>query len=608
MANYLKKKIQSIQLWLGRSFARRIMLILLVCMASITAFSSIIYYNSTVRLLRNEYIRSNEQLLKEVNQSVCRYYTQLDDTTRSLYDDNTFIDNLRTHQDDYVSVAYNEQAIKNILHRDNAIRYIYFYDPYTKYLYSFSRENASFALYPELEQEEWYRKTLADSHYFYITPLHPFRNYQNFGTLRDQIVFSANRALRYYVTQEVIGVLSITYDTGYLENICQNLVSPGGYISILNQDLAPMLTDYPDLSIPEPVLTHIRQTDGTCGSYQYTCGGEARILLWNRQEDTYLLKDIPMEALTGNARTVLTITLVLLAIVSILSIAFAFYFSRSATRRLSALTEDMAEFGKGNLESGALLSSKDYGTDEIGMMAETFHEMTSRIQTLINLEYRAKVLQKTAELQALQAQVKPHFINNALQALGTLGLKKGAMEVYTMANALAKMLRYTLKSTTELIPLKRELENMNDYLYIQNILWDNRLRIETDIDQSLKERLVPVFILQPLVENSIKHGLDDCMEGLITIRICATQTGCLSIEVSDNGRGIPALSLAMLKEWLSDSRMVLEDEHIGIRNIVSRIRFLYGEEADFSIHSSPDEGTTIHIILPDHILVHPAGN
>lgn len=575
------------------------MLTLLVCMASITAFSSLTYYYSTVRLLQNEYICSNEQLLKEVNQSIRRYYTQLDDTTRSLYNDNTFIDNLRTHQDDYVSIAYNEQAVKNILHADNAILYIYFYDPYTKNLYSFSRENTSYAPYPELEQEDWYQKTLDSRHYFYLTPLHTFKNYQNFGTLRDRTVFSANRALRYYVTGEVIGLLSITYDTSYLENICQNLESPGGYISILNQNLSPMLSEYPDLSVPEDVLQTIRRTDNSFGHFNYTADGERRILLWDRQEDFYLLKDIPLNELTRNARTVAQITLLSLAAISIVSVAAAFYFSRSATRRLSTLTENVAEFGNGGLKLGTPVCIQDYGTDEIGILADTFHEMTDRINTLINLEYKAKMLQKTAELQALQAQIKPHFINNALQALGTLGLKKGAAEVYTMANALAKMLRYTLKSTAELIPLEQELANMNDYLYIQNILWNNRLKVVKDIDQNLSERLVPVFILQPLVENSVKHGLDDCMEGLVTIRICSVGKGSLSIEVSDNGRGIPAASLAMLREWLKDDSTVPEDEHIGIRNIVSRIRFLYGEEASFSIDCPPEGGTRIHIILPN---------
>lgn len=591
--------IKRLKVWFGRSFSRKIMLTLLVCMASITAFSSLTYYYSTIRLLQNEYIRSNEQLLKEVNQSIRRYYTQLDDATRSLYSDNTFIDNLRTHQDDYVSIAYNEQAVKNILHADNAILYIYFYDPYTKNLYSFSRENTSYAPYPELEQEDWYQKTLDSRHYFYLTPLHTFKNYQNFGTLRDRTVFSANRALRYYVTGEVIGLLSITYDTSYLENICQNLESPGGYVSILNQNLSPMLSEYPDLSVPEEVLQTIRQTDSNFGHFNYTADGERRILLWDRQEDFYLLKDIPLNELTANARTVAQITLLSLAAISIVSVAAAFYFSRSATRRLSTLTENVAEFGNGGLKLGTPVRIQDYGTDEIGILADTFHEMTDRINTLINLEYKAKMLQKTAELQALQAQIKPHFINNALQALGTLGLKKGAAEVYTMANALAKMLRYTLKSTAELIPLEQELANMNDYLYIQNILWNNRLKVVKDIDQNLSERLVPVFILQPLVENSVKHGLDDCMEGLVTVRICSVGEGSLSIEVSDNGRGIPAASLSMLREWLKDDSTVPEDEHIGIRNIVSRIRFLYGEEASFSIDCPPEGGTRIHIILPN---------
>ncbi len=591
--------IKRLKVWFGRSFSRKIMLTLLVCMASITAFSSLTYYYSTVRLLQNEYISSNEQLLKEVNQSIRRYYTQLDDTTRSLYNDNTFIDNLRTHQDDYVSIAYNEQAIKNILHADNAILYIYFYDPYTKNLYSFSRENTSYTPYPELEQEDWYQKTLDSRHYFYLTPLHTFKNYQNFGTLRDRTVFSANRALRYYVTGEVIGLLSITYDTSYLENICQNLESPGGYISILNQNLSPMLSEYPELSVPEEVLQTIRQTDSSFGHFNYTADGERRILLWDRQEDFYLLKDIPLNELTANARTVAQITLLSLAAISIVSVAAAFYFSRSATRRLSTLTENVAEFGNGGLKLGTPVCIQDYGTDEIGILADTFHEMTDRINTLINLEYKAKMLQKTAELQALQAQIKPHFINNALQALGTLGLKKGAAEVYSMANALAKMLRYTLKSTAELIPLEQELANMNDYLYIQNILWNNRLKVVKDIDQNLSERLVPVFILQPLVENSVKHGLDDCMEGLVTVRICSVGEGSLSIEVSDNGRGIPAASLSMLREWLKDDSTVPEDEHIGIRNIVSRIRFLYGEEASFSIDCPPEGGTRIHIILPN---------
>lgn len=94
--------------------------------------------------------------------------------------------------------------------------------------------------------------------------------------------------------------------------------------------------------------------------------------------------------------------------------------TRSATRKLKRLTETISEFDNGALT----IDETDYGNDEIGILATAFHDMTERINELINLEYKAQVLKKSAELQALQAQVKPHYINNALQAMGTLGLKK----------------------------------------------------------------------------------------------------------------------------------------------------------------------------------------
>lgn len=198
----------------------------------------------------------------------------------------------------------------------------------------------------------------------------------------------------------------------------------------------------------------------------------------------------------------------------------------------------------------------------------------------------------------LQAQIKPHFINNTLQAMGTLGLKKGADEVYLMANALARTLRYTLKPTTELIPLRKELENMKDYLYIQKILWGNKLQTDVQTESGLEDWPVPVFILQPLVENAIKHGLDSSVEGTITIHIRQI-TNSLYITVSDNGRGIPPATLTMLQEWLRpDHTASPTEEHIGLRNIASRIDLLYGPQASLTIDSVLDHGTTIQLVLP----------
>lgn len=166
-----------------------------------------------------------------------------------------------------------------------------------------------------------------------------------------------------------------------------------------------------------------------------------------------------------------------------------------------------------------------------------------------------------------------------------------------MANALARTLRYTLRPTAELIPLRKEIENMNDYLYIQKILWGEQLHITIQVENALDDWPVPVLILQPLVENAIKHGLDDSTEGSIHV-IIKKLNGKLAITVSDNGRGIPPATLKMLQEWLLLQKTVDHaEEHMGILNIVNRMRLIYGDESSLTIDSKLNAGTTINILL-----------
>lgn len=595
MKRLKKYRLSSVKQWLSASFSRKLMAIFLICSAVIIFLSGILYYFGTVHLLQKQYINSTGQLLAEVNQSVGRYYRQLNELTLSLYGNNSFIDNLRLHRDDYLSQSENEQTIKNILYSDDSILYIYFYDPYTENLYSYSRENMSYAKFPEIEQEDWYQDTLEAPRYFTISPLHPFVNYTNFGSLKDATVFSINRALRYYANSSYIGMISIVYSTDTIESICRNPGNENTCLAILDQNQAARLNTYPDNSLPLEVKHIISENTGTSGHAVYQIDHEQRILLWNYTDDVYLLKDIPFRELTQSIiQNVIQIVLILTALFLSLTTGIAFCFSRTITRKLDALTKKVVDFGEGDLS----INIEDYGNDEIGTLASAFHEMTEKINELINREYKAKLLLKTAELQMLQAQVKPHFINNTLQAMGTLGLKKGANDVYLMANALARTLRYVLRPTAKLIPLSRELENMNDYLYIQKILWGDRLHTLIQIGDGLDEWPVPVLILQPLVENSIKHGLDDSPEGSIHVSIQKIDEK-LSMTISDDGRGIPSPTLKMLQEWLLMKDPVSHaEEHMGILNIVSRMRLIYGEEAILTLDSKLNTGTTINITLP----------
>lgn len=581
--------------WLSASFSRKIMAVLLICSTIIIFLSSIIYYFGTVHLLQKQYIDSTGQLLAEVNQSIERYYQQLNDVTLSLYRKTSFIDNLRLHRDDYISQSENEQAIKNILYSDDSILYIYFYDPYTGNLYSYSRENMSYMKFTEIEKETWYQDTLNNPKYFMVSPLHPFINYANFGSLKDAAVFSVNRALRYYANSSYIGMISIVYSTDALERICSNLEGENACLAVLDQNLSSRLNTYPNQTLPPDAVNAISDAIGNSGYTVYRVGHEQRILLWNHSNEIYLLKDIPFRELTQDIiQSVIQIILIMTAVFLLLAMGIAFCFSHTITKKINALTANVVAFGEGELS----INADDYGKDEIGTLASAFNEMTQKINELINLEYKAKLLQKNAEFQMLQAQIKPHFINNTLQAMGTLGLKKGAKDVYLMANALARTLRYTLRPTAKLISLSSELENMNDYLYIQKILWGEQLHTSTEVEDGLNDWPVPVLILQPLVENAIKHGLDDSPEGSIHVSIRKVNEK-LAITVSDDGRGIPPATLKMLQEWLLIKENVNPtQEHVGILNIVNRMRLIYGEEASLTIDSKLNRGTTIDITLP----------
>lgn len=581
--------------WFAASFSRKIMAVLLICSTIIIFLSSIIYYFGTVHLLQRQYIDSTGQLLAEVNQSIERYYQQLNDVTLSLYRKTSFIDNLRLHRDDYISQSENEQTIKNILYSDDSILYIYFYDPYTGNLYSYSRENMSYMKFTEIEKETWYQDTLNNPKYFTISPLHPFINYANFGSLKDAAVFSVNRALRYYANSSYIGMISIVYSTDALERICSSLEGENACLAVLDQNLSFRLNTYPNQTLPPDAVNAISDAIGNSGYTVYRVGHEQRILLWNHSNEIYLLKDIPFRELTQDIiQSVIQIILIMTTVFLLLAMGIAFCFSRTITKKLNALTANVVAFGEGELS----INADDYGKDEIGTLASAFNEMTQKINELINLEYKAKLLQKNAEFQMLQAQIKPHFINNTLQAMGTLGLKKGAKDVYLMANALARTLRYTLRPTAKLISLSSELENMNDYLYIQKILWGEQLHTSTEVEDGLNDWPVPVLILQPLVENAIKHGLDDSPEGSIHVSIRKVNEK-LAITVSDDGRGIPPATLKMLQEWLLIKGNVNPtQEHVGILNILNRMQLIYGEEASLTIDSKLNRGTTIDITLP----------
>lgn len=202
------------------------------------------------------------------------------------------------------------------------------------------------------------------------------------------------------------------------------------------------------------------------------------------------------------------------------------------------------------------------------------------------LEEQERLLAE-ARLAALTSQINPHFLFNTLNSVSSL-IRTDPHMARVMVVKLSKVLRRLLRKHENFSTLRDELSFIEDYLSIEVVRFGDKLRFEKDVDDDTLDMLVPSMVLQPLVENSIKHGLSSKVEGG-TIRIRAHRTEAkLSLLVEDDGIGIPESKLATLL-----------DRGIGVSNVNERLKVLFGNEYRMWIDSQPGQGTRIQIEAPE---------
>jgi two-component system sensor histidine kinase YesM len=232
--------------------------------------------------------------------------------------------------------------------------------------------------------------------------------------------------------------------------------------------------------------------------------------------------------------------------------------------------------------------------DEIGMLADAINDMSSRIESLIENNKNKERSLRLAELRALQAQIHPHFIFNCLDLIKWNARMGKGDEVSAIVLELGRFLRGSMRNTNEMVSLDGELSMIRDYLAIQKRRFDDRLRFDISVDEEILAIRVPKFILQPIVENSLVHGIEG-KTGQGRIWIKAGKKGeDLEYEIRDNGAGINAETLEKIRAGAAG----LSEDQIGLRNVRQRLGFYYGNDFSFNIESSPGGGTRVYIRTP----------
>lgn len=276
------------------------------------------------------------------------------------------------------------------------------------------------------------------------------------------------------------------------------------------------------------------------------------------------------------------------SVASILLMALSLFI----TKPLGRLREGMKQVQNGDFQ----VHLENNRGDEIGELTDSFNYMVEQIRMLINRVYREQIAQKNAEMEALQAQINPHFLYNSLDSINWMLIDRGEMDISNVVVALGKLMQYSMDTQTSFVPLREEYRNARDYLVVQQNRLEDRLDYELELEEGLEEFQVPKLILQPLIENAVKYGvLPSHRRCLVTVRTCRREAG-ICITVEDNGSG-------MTQEKLKDCRRLLRSnlegqKNIGIRNVARRLQLHFEEQCEFKVESSEGKGTSVSLLLP----------
>ena len=300
------------------------------------------------------------------------------------------------------------------------------------------------------------------------------------------------------------------------------------------------------------------------------------------------------DSLEKRAEIIETI-LPLLLLLMIAVTGVIYWYSKDFSSRVELLVKKFRRAETGDLS----VSEKISGTDEIAVLDQQFNRMLGKLDQLIKTSYVQKLENKEAQLKNLQLQINPHFLYNTLETISSIAAVKQVFVVCDICGKLGEIFRYSLgKDYGELVPLEQEMTHIKNYMFIQKIRYGDRLQVFYNIDVDAAHVYIPRFILQPIVENAISHGLSN-LTSVGTLEVSAFEKkDRLYIEIEDDGEGMVREKVAEITRFINTAKPVEGKKNIGIRNVNQRIKLAYGEAYGITIRSAPYQGSRFTIQLP----------
>lgn len=452
---------------------------------------------------------------------------------------------------------------------------------------SWFRDDKSFQI---LEHESLFEEMVTNQ--FLWIPSHA--NYASEYARGEEQLLTMSR----YIVEDIglakYGVFIVSVPHRVFFDVLENAhTTPDSKLLILDETNEPIL--YAD-STDRALFLALSGHDGLhppSGSFVSEADGASYMVNyhWLNRNSWKIVELVPYESLVGEIVELRNKLAVFLVLFLLLFLVISMVWVYSFTTPIRKLYQSMRRVERGDWS--VRVESKSH--DEIGLLVRNFNHMVGNMKSLVDRLYEEQEKKRELEMEALQAQIEPHFLFNTLNSIRWVAVMSESENVSEMIGSLTHLLKMRISTKERDITIEEELENVKHYILLQKVRYNTRFDMVMEVDSGILSVRILKLILQPIVENAILHGLDRTGGSTIAIR-GYRQGGDAVITVSDNGKGMDEKQLQALKQAIYSGRKL--SRGIGLSNVNQRLVLSYGETYGLAIQSEPGRGTTVAVRVP----------
>jgi len=414
----------------------------------------------------------------------------------------------------------------------------------------------------------------------------PTRFETKIGNQKYYMFHMAHKMIDYRNIYENIGTVIISIDSSVLQEVCKQQQG-----SNQNENLGiNMICDKAGKLVYYEDKNKIGQKSELSSKYKVTeiKDNKSGWIIKNLYDENQYTKVIWQQEET---------TIIIMLCIIFILVLVVFKWADKLTSSIRKVVNAMKVVEKGEFK--VKIDQDKNMPNEICTIADGFNSMVERVEELMKNVTEATLKQKDAEIKALEAQINPHFLYNTLDTINWKAIENEEFEISNMINSLGKILRYAVLNSNGVVTIKDELDWLKSYIYLQEARLENKFEFFVNINEELQRCETHKLLLQPFIENSIRHGFSEKNKTYILIITCKEKEASIEFCIEDNGKGMD--EEIMYKINANQLKQEYSKDHIGIGNVLGRLKMYYGDAAGIHVESEKNKYTKVYITIPKTI-------